>query len=85
MSVAPVMDQVSVEDCPRSMEDGSAVKLLMTGLDEGAVAAGGAAAGGGGGGGGGAFFLQAAAKIANASARVTAPILIYGLVLLVIT
>jgi len=40
---------------------------------------------GGGGGGGGVFFLQLAAKIANVSARVTAPILICGLVLLVIT
>jgi len=67
------------------MADGSAVKLFITGLDEGAAMAGGALGGGGGGGGGGAFFLQLAAKIANVSARVTAPILIYGLVLLVIT
>ena len=66
------------------MVDGSAVKLLITGRAEGAAMDGGALVGGGGGGGGGAFFLQPAAKIANASARVTAPILICGLVLLVI-
>jgi len=79
------MDQRRVEDWPRSIAEGSAVKLLMAGLAEGAATDGGALVGGGGGGGGGAFFLQLAAKIANVSARVTAPILIYGLVLLVIT
>ena len=79
------MDQRNVEDWPRSIAEGSAVKLLITGLAEGVTGAEGGAAGGGGGGGGGAFFLQLAAKIANVSARVTAPILIYGLVLLVIT
>ena len=66
------------------MVDGSAVKLLMTGLADGVVVGAGLL-GGGGGGGGGAFFLQLAAKIANVSARVTAPILVYGLVLLVVT
>lgn len=79
------MDQRKTEDWPRSIAEGSAVKLLITGLAEGAAMDDGALGGGGGGGGGGAFFLQLTAKIANVSARVTAPILIYGLVLLVIT
>jgi hypothetical protein len=71
MSVAPVMDQRNVEDCPGSMVDGSAVKLLITG----APAGGGAVAvgvGAGGGGGGGTFFLQPAANITSAT-NSTAP------------
>jgi hypothetical protein len=65
MSVAPLMDQRSVEDCPGSMVDGSAVKLLITGAAAvgGAVAAG---AGGGGGGGGGAFFAHPTANNSSA-------------------
>ncbi|HEX6897248.1 MAG TPA: hypothetical protein VF146_18340, partial [Bryobacteraceae bacterium] len=78
------MDQRRVEDWPRSMLVGSAVKLLITGRAAGVVV-GAAGAGGGGGGGGGVFFLQLAAKIANVSARVTAPVFVYDLVLLVIT
>ena len=31
MSVAPLMDQRKVEDCPASTVEGSAVKLLITG------------------------------------------------------
>jgi hypothetical protein len=65
MSVAPLMDQRKVEDCPGSIVDGSAVKLLITG----AAAGGGAVAvgvGAGGGGGGGTFFLQPTANITSA-------------------
>jgi hypothetical protein len=64
MSVAPLMDHRSVEDCPGWMLDGSAVKLLITGAD----AVGGGAisrAGGGGGGGGGAFFEHPTANISS--------------------
>jgi hypothetical protein len=71
ISVAPLMDQRSVEDCPGSMVDGSAVKLLITG----AAGGGGAVVtvgGGGGGGGGGAFFAQPAANNASAT-NVIAP------------
>jgi hypothetical protein len=74
MSVAPVMDQRSVDAWPRFMEDGSAVKVAITGLEVGAVAAGAELVTGGGGGGGGAFFEQLTARVANDSARVTAPI-----------
>jgi len=74
MSVAPLMDQRSVDAWPRLMLDGSAVKLAITALPVGVVAAGGALVTGGGGGGGGVFFEQLAANIANVSARVTAPI-----------
>jgi hypothetical protein len=66
MSVAPVMDQRKVEDCPASIVLGSAVKLLITG----AAAGGGAVAvgvGGGGGGGGGTFFLQPTANNISAA------------------
>jgi hypothetical protein len=61
MSVAPVMDQRRVEDCPASTVEGSAVKLLITGAAAcgGAVAVGG---GGGGGGGGGTFLAQPTAN-----------------------
>jgi hypothetical protein len=65
MSVAPLMDQRKGEDCPGSIVDGSAVKLLTTG----AAAGGGAVAvgvGAGGGGGGGTFFLQPTANITSA-------------------
>ena len=42
MSVAPVIDQRKVEDCPASNVDGSAVKLLITGAagGGGAIAVG---------------------------------------------
>ncbi|HYL37402.1 MAG TPA: hypothetical protein VEV17_15920 [Bryobacteraceae bacterium] len=74
MSVAPVMDQLKVEDWPRSIEDGSAVKLLITGRCAAGAGAGGFVTGGGGGGGG-TFFLQLAANIDKVSAKTTAPIL----------
>lgn len=63
--VASLTDQRSVEDCPRSMESGSAVNCAITGaLDsEGAVGAGAVDVGGAGGGVIGAFFLHPAASI----------------------
>jgi hypothetical protein len=63
MSVAFDTDQRNVDDCPRSMELGSAENCEIIGALGGAgFSAGG---GGGGGGGGGAFFLQPAANIAS--------------------
>jgi hypothetical protein len=71
MSVAPLMDQRNVDDCPGSMVDGSAVKLAITGPAEGdgALAMGVEA---GGGGGGGTFLAQPAANNSSA-ANVAAP------------
>jgi hypothetical protein len=71
ISVALLMDQRNVEDCPGSMVDGSAVKLAITGPagGGGAVAAG---AEGGGGGGGGTFLAQPAANNTS-TANITAP------------
>src|ERR1700733_5775787 len=65
ISVAPLMDQRSVEDCPGSIVDGSAVKLLITGAATvgGAMATG---ADGGGGAGGGTFLAQPAANNSSA-------------------
>jgi hypothetical protein len=77
MSVALLMDQLKVDDCPRSMVDGSAVKLLMVGLSTLATVSGAAAAGGGGGGGGGTFFLHPEANAISTSANNTALILPY--------
>jgi hypothetical protein len=77
MSVALLMDQRNVEDCPGSMVDGSAVKLLITGAA--GVAGGAMATGAGvaGGGGGAAFFAQPIANnitVSNSSAaNVAAP------------
>src|SRR5580698_10159319 len=74
MSVAPLMDQRKVEDCPASTLEGSAVKLLITS----ATGAGGAMAvgvGGGGGGGGGTFFLQPTANNTSADNRTSMPAL----------
>jgi hypothetical protein len=78
ISVALVMDQESVDAWPRSMVDGSAVKLLIAGR-----AAGGGGGvdppstmgGGGGGGGGGTFFLQADANTTSANTSKSAAIL----------
>jgi hypothetical protein len=75
MSVAPLIDQVNVDDWPRSMDDGSAVKLLITGLSTRATGAGAAGAGGGGGGGGGTFFLHPEVNANSTSANKTALIL----------
>ena len=58
-SIAPVTDQRSNADWPRSIEDGSAVNSATTGLVEGAGAVLSGfvlLAGGGGGGGSGAFL-----------------------------
>jgi hypothetical protein len=57
ISVAFVTAQRSVADCPRSIVEGSAVKLPMEGFAGGGGGAG-ASFGGGGGGGGGVFFLH---------------------------
>jgi hypothetical protein len=46
-----------VDDWPRSIDEGSAEKLAISGAGGGGGAGAGAGAGGGGGGGG-AFFLQ---------------------------
>jgi len=57
-------DHLSVDDCPRSMDDGSAENSAMSG----AAGGGGVAScvgGGGGGGGGAAFFLQPTANTAK--------------------
>src|SRR6266496_4861991 len=72
MSVAPVMIQRNVEDCPFAMVRGSAVKLAITGLPP--VSRGSAIGfdGGTGGGGGGTFFLHPAAKTRSASAIIMA-------------
>jgi hypothetical protein len=76
MSVAPLMDQLKVDDWPRSMVVGSAEKLAITGL---ATLGGGGvvlvATGGGGGGGGGTFFLQPDANRNRISSSNIAPIL----------
>jgi hypothetical protein len=72
MSVAPLMDQLKVDDWPRSLEDGSAVKLLITGLSTRATVSGAVGASGGGGGGGGTFFLHPEANANNMSANNTA-------------
>jgi hypothetical protein len=55
--VAFETDHFNVDDCPRSIEDGSAENSVISGA-AGGGGAGAGAAGGGGGGGGGAFFLQ---------------------------
>src|SRR5579862_5609335 len=72
MSVAPVIDQRKVEDCPASTVVGSAVKLLITGAA--AVGGGGVGrVGGGGGGGGGIVFLQPTAKNTSADSSSNVP------------
>jgi hypothetical protein len=58
MSVAPLMDQRNVDDCPASTVEGSALKLPITGAAGGGGVVVTVGAGGGGGGGGGTFFLQ---------------------------
>jgi hypothetical protein len=72
ISVALLMDQRSVEDCPGSMVDGSAAKLVITG----AAGGGGVVTTGAGGGGvdaaGGTFLAQPAANSTSAT-NSTAP------------
>jgi hypothetical protein len=72
--LASVAVQVSVDDWPRSIDEGSAVNDVMLGA-AGGGGAGAATGGGGGGGGGGAFFLQPAANIANVRQMPMVPIL----------
>ena len=73
ISVALLMDQRKVDDWPRSMVDGSAVKLLtVLSPTVGAVAG---AVLGGGGGGGGTFFLQPGATSASVNTSSAAAIL----------
>src|ERR1700693_3419631 len=73
MSVAPVMDQRKVEDCPASTVEGSAVKLLITGPAAVGGGAMGVAAGGGGGGGGGTFLPQPTANNTSADSSSSMP------------
>jgi len=73
MSVALLMDQRNVDDCPGSMVDGSAVKLLITGAAGGV---GGAISTGFAGAGGGAtatFLGPQPAANSTSAANVTAP------------
>jgi hypothetical protein len=66
ISVALLTDHFSVDDCPRSMVEGSAENSVISGA--GAGGGGGAGCtGGGGGGGGGAFFLQPELNATNAT------------------
>src|SRR5438128_1776972 len=64
--VASLTDQRRVEDCPRSIELGSAVNCAITGAFDGGVGGSVVTTGGGAGGGGaaatGAFFLHPAAN-----------------------
>ena len=71
VSVELLTDQRSVDDWPGSILLGSAVKLLMTGLETDGVG-GSVRDGGGGGGGGGTGFLQPDANTNNVSASSTA-------------
>src|SRR5580692_3558233 len=72
MSVAPVMDQRKVEDCPASTVEGSAVKLLITGAAA-VGGGGGCCVGGGGGGGGGTFLPQPTANNTSADSSSSMP------------
>jgi hypothetical protein len=63
--VAPVTVQVSVDDWPRSIDDGSAANEILGAGGGGGGGAGCTGAGGGGGAGAGAFFLHPTANIAN--------------------
>jgi hypothetical protein len=73
ISVALLMDQLKVDDWPRSIADGSAVKLLTEALAT--VGGAGSLCGAGGGGGGGTFFLQPGATTANVKTSSVAAIL----------
>jgi hypothetical protein len=72
MSVAPLMDQRKVDDCPASTVVGSAVKLLIAtaGGAGGAMAVG---VGAGGGGGGGTFLAQPTANNTSADSTSNMP------------
>jgi hypothetical protein len=75
MSVAPLMAQRNVEDCPASTVEGSAVKLLITGAAWVGGAMRSAVGGGGGGGGGGTFFLQPTANNTSTDSSSSMPVL----------
>jgi len=76
ISVALLIDQLSVDDCPFSTVDGSAVKLLIVARATlGVVVGAGVVVAGGGGGGGGTFFLQPAANANSINSRNMAPTL----------
>src|SRR5260370_6520126 len=79
MSVAPLIDQLSVDDCPRSIVDGSAVKLAITGFSTlcggGGVAVLSAGVRGGGGGGGIFFLPQPEANTNSINTSKAVPIL----------
>src|SRR5579862_3350565 len=66
--LASVTLQVSVDDWPRSIDEGSATNETVGDAGGGGAGAG-AGAGGGGGGGAGTFFLQPAANIASTTAK----------------
>jgi hypothetical protein len=65
--VAPETLHFKVDDSPRTIVEGSAVKLLITAA--GPFSTFGAGAGAGGGGGAGCFFLQPAAKVRREMAK----------------
>jgi hypothetical protein len=72
MSVALLTDQLNVEDCPRSMVDGSAEKrLIVVGSTRGG-GGGSVFVGAGGGGAGGVVFLHPEANTNSVSAKRTA-------------
>ena len=73
ISVALLMDQLNVDDWPRSMAEGSAVKLLIAALAT--LGGAGSLRGAGGGGGGGTFFLQPGATTATVKTSSMAAIL----------
>jgi uncharacterized spore protein YtfJ len=76
MLPASVTFQVSVDDWPRSIDEGSAVNAVTLGAGGGGGGgAGFSTTGAGGGGGGGAFFLQPAANIVKARQMPMVPIL----------
>jgi hypothetical protein len=66
--VAPVTLHFKVDDSPRTIVEGSAVKLDMTAAGPFSTFAG-AGAGAGGGGGAGCFFLQPTAKVRREMAK----------------
>jgi hypothetical protein len=71
--VAFWLDQRNVADCPRSMAEGSTVKLAITGLAGGGGGGAFSTTFGAGGGGAGPFFLHPAAKNAKDMAINNAP------------
>ena len=83
MSVALDVAQFNVEDCPRSIERGSAPKLEIDGF-AGGGGRGASTLGAGGGGGAGAFFLHPAEKTNSTLASKTTLVLLTMIVRLLI-